>query len=313
MGKPTTHICTLFEGHYHFGLGALVNSLVHSGYTGTLWVGYRGQLPAWALRHTETEIEEAFSVANRIRMVFVRPDTQVHFTYYKPDFMLNLWESHCPEAEKLLYIDPDIVVKAKWAFFEDWLNHGITLCEDVNSPLSATHPIRLGWHDYFLQKGIRLVGSDNYYVNGGFVGLSKTNKSFLVKWKGIQDVIVDDLPAINHLGVLDRTFIFSKTDQDALNITKDLKTWPLSIADKDAMDFSPGGYILSHAVGSPKPWEKNFLRHLFRSGLRPSSADRLFFRNAEHPIDVFQGRRFTFFGKKTNLALAILLGRLIGK
>lgn len=42
-----TTLCTLFEGHYHFGVAALVNSLVAAGYEGTVWVGHRGPLPDW--------------------------------------------------------------------------------------------------------------------------------------------------------------------------------------------------------------------------------------------------------------------------
>ena len=32
-----TAICTLFEGDYHLGLAAFVNSLVRAGYAGTIW------------------------------------------------------------------------------------------------------------------------------------------------------------------------------------------------------------------------------------------------------------------------------------
>ena len=304
------HICTLFEGHYQYGLGALTNTLYACGFVGTIWVGYRGELPDWTKQHSKVG-ENTYLVADKIKLAFIKLETKTHFTLYKPDFMLHLIESHCPDAKFLFYFDPDILIKTQWDYFERWAGFGVALCEDVSSPLSETSPLRCAWKAYFANQGIALCAKDDIYVNGGFVGVATQNYSFLSEWKSIQVLIKPDLPLIDNLHTFDRSNIFLKLDQDALNIAKDLTKLPVSIANKESMDFSPGGFVMSHAIGRPKPWEKNFFKHLIVTGNRPSKADRLYMNSSRFPIDLYCSKRVNYLMKYLNLKMSIVVSRFI--
>ncbi len=304
--------CTLFEGHYHYGLGALINSLHSCGFAGVLWVGYRGELPDWIEQLSVADENNIYLVAKNFRIFFIKLETQTHFTLYKPDFMLLLIEKYCPTAEFMFYFDPDIIIKVKWNYFLNWAKHGIALSEDVNSPLSITSPLRCDWRIYFFNRGIELICKDDIYVNGGFIGVASEYFEFLEKWKTIQDMIKPDLPSMSQIGLIDRSHLFNKLDQDALNIAKDLTGFPVAVANKDSMDFSPGGSVMSHAIGRPKPWEKNFLGHLFVTGNRPTITDKLFFKHVRHPVEIYRNRRFKLAIKYLNIKAASIFSRLIG-
>src|SRR4051812_3939253 len=92
----TSCICTLVEGDFHLGLGVLANSLVHHGFKGNIWVGYRGQLPAWAATAQAGERWREFPAAPGVNLCFVALDTKAHFTNYKPEFLLRVWDEFQP-------------------------------------------------------------------------------------------------------------------------------------------------------------------------------------------------------------------------
>ena len=70
--------------------------------------------------------------------------------------MLELWDGPAKNAEALFYFDPDIVVNDSWICFEQWVNCGVALCEDINSPFQEFHPRRVGWRNYFKDYNIRI-------------------------------------------------------------------------------------------------------------------------------------------------------------
>ena len=104
----------------------------------------------------------------------------------------------------------------------------------------------------------------------------------------------------------ERTFLFQANDQDALNIAAMCCTSPLSEVGPEGMDFKHGGWIMSHATGSPKPWKKPFIRMALR-GISPTIADREFWTIAHGPIKIFKEGYIK--RKNLSMALAAFIGR----
>jgi hypothetical protein len=302
-------VCTVFEGHFHKGVAALANSLHANGYEGIIWAAYKGALPPWARIDAHQNSVEMMVVSEKLTVHFVKLADNTFLPYFKPDFMLDILENRMPNVAQIFFFDCDIVVKCRFSYFEEWANFGVALCEDVNSPIPMSHPLRFQWKVYFKKFGIDIKVKDNLYVNGGFVGLKSSAKNFLKTWQMAQNLMMHELKEVKNVNFKDRTNPFNCTDQDALNIAKDLTEEPLSVADGTAMDLSNHGYIMSHAVGKQKPWHKNFLLYVIKYGQAPSRTDRLYMNFTERPLSIFTPR--TRFLKLWNLKLACALGRVI--
>lgn len=291
-------ICTLFEGHYHLGVGALINSLHTSGYAGPVICGYRGDEPEWAdaARRLKRGIE--------VQFVCVAPD--VHFTHYKPAFMRECWTRHCPGVDQLYYFDPDIVVKAPWHVLARWAADGVALCEDVNGYLPARHPYRLAWGDFLDKHALRVVRPLDRYYNAGFIGLPRTQARLLEVWSQIIDRAALELGELSRIKFDSPHALLHTPDQDALNMALMATEVPINSTGPEGMDFATGGHLLSHAIGGRKPWRGGFLRDALH-GHPPSSAQKSFFRFANSPLRLFPS------GQLARLRLSLLSGALLGR
>jgi len=303
--NPT--VCTLFEGDYHLGAAALINSLHAAGFTGRIVAGFRGTAPAWMGGLLQRELPGGIEVQ------LVPLETPYHLTNYKPDFMLDRIRAG---AESLWYLDPDIVVAARWPFFADWIEAGIALCEDVNSPLAANHPRRAGWRRHFASHGFTLRYREPYYVNGGCVGLVARHSGFIETWRALQLAMADAIGGLaqSKLGggtserMRDPNFCFNASDQDALNAAIEASPdgTTFSILGAEAMGFRPGSAVLPHALGAPKPWLKHYLSEAFR-GSPPTAADKAFWLHAGGPIQAFPSKIVA--RRRRAIQLAALIGR----
>jgi hypothetical protein len=311
MSTNGIHVCTLFEGAYHFGVGALVNSLERRGYRGPVWAGFRGALPPWAKTVEVSAGRYRMAIHESLSVEFLRLDTPAHFTNYKPAFMLELLRRHAEEMSGLVYLDPDIIIKCKWAFIEEWTSFGVALCEDVNSPMPANHPLRMMWRRFAEERNFDPANETLVaYFNGGFVGVRAEFIAFLEEWNNVLEAIGDQIGGLDKWDVVGREHPFNKTDQDALNIAAMYTRQPLTTMGREGMDFRSGGWTMAHSIGSPKPWAKNLIWQSLR-GRKPSSADRLFFQHVSGPIPVYS--RIGTARSSVALFIASALGRCFGR
>lgn len=309
-------ICTLFEGSYHYGLGALVNSLYAHGFRGTIWAGYRGELPPWARPSEPHEGHSVFKVSGDCNIRFVPLQTERHLTNYKPDFMLSVLKL-APTMEAIYYFDPDITVEAPWSFFEEWVSCGVALCEDVNSPLYENHPRRVAWRRHYEPRGMPLTYKGPQYANGGFQGIARSDFTFLQTWQTAQDLMAPLIGGLEKSMFSDSSlsqenlhhlFPFNRTDQDALNVAVEATGQPVSIMGKEAMGFAPGGIVMPHALGSAKPWRRNYIREAL-AGRPPTPADRSFWEHAAGPASALSQN--TIARAKLSIAIAAVFSRCI--
>lgn len=315
-------VCTLFEGHYHLGLASLVNSLYSNGFRGSVYAGYRGQLPPWAINLKDNSIPgwnvcKTLDVAEGLNLHFLPLETKNHFANYKPDFMLRLWEGPVSGSENIFYFDPDIVIVNSWLLFEEWITCGVAVSEDVNSPLSEFHPRRMAWRRYFGEKGIQLKFRENIYVNSGFIGLTYKDKPFAELWKHIQETMEPLIGGLEltiftpeHLRKLEKIggpfMPFATADQDALNIAVEASETNISFIGKNGMGFQNGFVLMEHAIGSPKPWKWKPLQSSI-DGRPPRNVDYAFYRYAAGPVMAFSK------GKLIRRKIAIKITALIGR
>src|SRR5690606_29549389 len=155
-----TIVCTLFENDYAIGFGVLANSLWASGYRGRLIAGYRGVLPDWVKADSAGLMQ--WGEGMEVEFKFLR--TEAHFTNFKAEFMLSLFDDSSVDA--VFYLDPDIVVNEPWVYFEQWVQAGVAVCEDVNSPIPIYNPRRYGWRKALEVAGVMLTPRFPEYANG---------------------------------------------------------------------------------------------------------------------------------------------------
>jgi len=306
----TSHVtvCTLWEGDYHKGAVALTNSLYAKGYRGTVWMGYRGPLPAWANGATGDDMQRHLPLADGLDVVLVKLETQRHFAHYKPQFLRRVLEELDPQAEGVYYFDPIVLALAEWEFFERWVGYGIALCEDSHYPLNASHPHAQAWKQFAVEAGMEIRQPVQAYFNSGLVGVRREHAAYLDAWETLMERLLTVTGTGDVLRFGTRASVFHNLDQD----TCTLATWttdiPVSWVGVDGMAFERGAWLVAHAVFSIKPWRRKPLKDLLKRGIGPDALVKLYWQHVERPIALESPK--TVRGTKRSLALASLLGRV---
>jgi hypothetical protein len=311
-------VCTLFEGSYHYGLAALTNSLYANGFRGEVLAGYRGDLPPWSGAAKPAPMAgwsnaRALAVADGLSLVFLPLQTDHHLTNHKPTFMLRLLDGPAKGADALFYLDPDICVSHAWPYFEDWVSCGVALCEDVNSPLPENHPRRIGWRRYYQSRGLPMHFRGAEYVNGGFVGVRRAERSFLEVWERAMLLMVEEIGSLSLALTENQSYkstgfanCFDRTDQDGLNAAIEATDTPVSVIGQEAMALKPGPALLPHALGGHKPWTRSYLRFSLK-GVPPRLADHAYWQHVRSPIALASPAMIR--SKWLELSAAALIGR----
>lgn len=279
MTEPGLAICTLFEGDHHVGAGALLNSVARSGHGGPVVLGHRGEPPPWFPTAQEM-------LPNRLLSVPIESDR--HLAYLKPWILRRAMDE--TGADAVAYADPDVVVKCPAEVLQRWCRDGLALVQDVNNPLPDRHPYRLRWRDHLADLGYDDCRPLDVQYNSGFVGLPRDLVGLLDLWQQMIDAVIAHNDRADVIKVGDANALFHSTDQDALNMALMVSEAPINDAGPDGMDFDRTGLLLSHAIGTPKPWQTTPLRRAI-SGHAPSAAHRAFWEYVGEPVPVLEPRR----------------------
>jgi hypothetical protein len=307
----------LFEGHYHYGVAALINSLFKHGFKGDFYAGYRGALPPWA-KGKKSDIFDwkdctTVHISNEVRVHFLPLNSDYHFANYKPDFVIQLRTHLDKNVSGVFYFDPDIVIKCRWSFYEEWLKIGVPLVHEItNNDMPATHPVRRIWMRMIKEQGLEVKTDIHSYLNSGFWAIKKDDIQFAYLFKKFLEVSQSqyamNLTEITH--EVDRTNPFFAKDQDAFNIAAMCTDVAISEYGPEGMDLTLGGMLMSHAIGSPKPWKKQYLKN-FLKGSPPSLADKEYWNNANSTIKLYSDGFLKM--RKTEIKIASFLGRFYRK
>jgi hypothetical protein len=285
--EPRTNtVClTLYEGDYVWGVGALANSLYRVGFRGTLVVGYRGELPAW-MPLAQTNIPE-WQVAPGFQIMFWKLPEGAGIHQLKPYAMIRVLDEIAPAADRICFFDADVIVLAKWQYFEALVEAGVALVLDHwFTRVAMAHPWRRTWAKLCTDAGFTIRPDEDYFISA-FCGVSRRYRAVIDAWWRLTLLLQEQRP---ELGLCFKpgermTDSFHGTDQDLLAAAVMATEVPICPLGPEAFGFTGSAQTMLHPM-SEKPWRTSALAQLLRRGRKPDLYTRNYWRYLDAPIVV---------------------------
>jgi len=286
QGSRTNTVCvTLYEGDHVWGVGALANSLFRAGFRGTLVVGYRGELPTW-MPLTQANMPE-WQVAPRFRLIFSQLPAGAGIHQLKAYAMIRVLDEIAPTADRICFFDADVIVLAKWQYFEELLEAGVALVLDHWFPrVAIAHPWRRAWAKLCNDAGFAIRPEEDYFISA-FCGVSRRYRAVIDAWWRLTLLLQEQRP---ELGLCFKpgermTDPFHGTDQDLLAAAVMATKVPICPLGSEAFGFTGSPHTMLHPMGE-KPWRRSALAQLLGRGSKPDLYTRNYWRYLDAPIAV---------------------------
>ena len=298
-------LISLYQGDYHLGVAALINSALRHGFDGRIALYHNEpRLPRWTSQLVATGPETFRS--GDIKISFHRLNAPRHFGYEKPFAMCEALETH-PDCDSVIYADPDVLFLAPWGFFENWISQGVAYCLDSQFPyLPAQHPWRAEWRKLVTDATGLTTRSVGNYPNSGFVALPRTQIAFLELWKTLTK-FYEQHGGDTSSFCLEERHRAIVGDQDLMAAALMAWSGPESILGPEGMGFTEYYFALCHDIGRPKAWKRNFAREAIQ-GVKPSRGSALFQDYSQSPIALFSQKEFN--SRKFSFRMAQAISRL---
>jgi hypothetical protein len=300
---------TLYEGDYMWGVGALANSLYRSGFRGSVVVGYCGERPNWV--HPAEWGSGEWHVDGDFRVVLMELPQGIGIHQLKPYAMVRVLDEIEPDADRLYLFDADIIVVARWQYFEALVEEGAALVSDYVFPrIAMTHPWRRAWTRLCTDAGFSVRPGEDYYI-GAFCGISRQHRALVDAWWRLTQELHKQRPELaGRFRPGDRMVEpFNGTDQDLLAAAVMATKVPICRLGPEALGFTGSPDTMLHPTGE-KPWRGSALGRLLARGSKPDLYTRNFWRYLDSPIIVH--RRLDRWLRRLDVGAASALARFFG-